>query len=89
MCLWRMRATRALLISSSSTSSISINGCRDISPEDLQAMRDALALLRSFELQKMSYPLPGAAAGTNGADGLHRLQGFPGRVGKAASFLVG
>ena len=29
-------------------------------PEDLQAMRDALALLRGFDLQKISYPLPGA-----------------------------
>jgi len=47
-------------------------------PEDLQAMRDALALLRSFDLQTMSYPLPGAAIGTNGADALRRLQKFLG-----------
>ena len=47
-------------------------------PEDLQAMRDALALLRSFDLQKISYPLPGAATGANGADGLHRLENFLG-----------
>jgi uncharacterized circularly permuted ATP-grasp superfamily protein/uncharacterized alpha-E superfamily protein len=45
-------------------------------PEDLQAMRDALALLRGFDLQKISYPLPGAASGTDGADGLHRLETF-------------
>ncbi len=45
-------------------------------PEDLQAMRDALALLHSFDLQKLSYPLPGAATGANGADGLHRLENF-------------
>jgi uncharacterized circularly permuted ATP-grasp superfamily protein/uncharacterized alpha-E superfamily protein len=47
-------------------------------PEDLQAMRDALALLRSFDLQTMSYPLPGAVIGTNGADALHRLHKFLG-----------
>jgi hypothetical protein len=35
-------------------------------------------LLRSFDLQTMSYPLPGAAIGTNGADALHRLQKFLG-----------
>src|SRR6202142_972173 len=29
---------------------------------DLQAMRAALALLRSFDLRKLKYPLPGAAA---------------------------
>jgi len=49
-------------------------------PEDLQAMRDGLAVLRSFELQKMTYPLPGAAAGANGADGLYRLRAFLGRL---------
>ena len=29
-------------------------------PDDLQSMRDALALLRSFDLRKLKYPLPGA-----------------------------
>jgi uncharacterized alpha-E superfamily protein len=43
-------------------------------PVDLQAMRAALALLRSFELRKLKYPLPGAA--TNGSDGLSRLANF-------------
>ena len=47
-------------------------------PEDLRAMRDALALLRSFDLQKISYPLPGAATDANGADGLTRLENFLG-----------
>ncbi len=47
-------------------------------PEDLQAMRDALELLRSFDLQTISYPLPGAATGANGANGLRRLQHFLG-----------
>jgi uncharacterized circularly permuted ATP-grasp superfamily protein/uncharacterized alpha-E superfamily protein len=45
-------------------------------PDDLQAMRDALESLRSFDLQSISYPLPGAAAGANGADGLRSLQNF-------------
>lgn len=45
-------------------------------PDDLQAMRDALESLRSFDLQSISYPLPGAATAANGADGLHRLQNF-------------
>jgi uncharacterized circularly permuted ATP-grasp superfamily protein/uncharacterized alpha-E superfamily protein len=43
-------------------------------PADLKAMRAALALLRSFDLRKLKYPLPGAAA--NGSDGLTRLAGF-------------
>jgi hypothetical protein len=41
-------------------------------------MRDALALLRGFDLQKISYPLPGAATGGNGSDGLVRLESFLG-----------
>jgi uncharacterized alpha-E superfamily protein len=44
-------------------------------PVDLQAMRAALALLRSFDLRKLKYPLPGAAA-ANGSDGLSRLASF-------------
>jgi uncharacterized alpha-E superfamily protein len=44
--------------------------------EDLQAMRDALALLRGFDLRKVKYPLPGAAASANGSDGLARLSRF-------------
>jgi uncharacterized alpha-E superfamily protein len=44
-------------------------------PVDLQSMRAALALLRSFDLRKLKYPLPGAAA-ANGSDGLSRLASF-------------
>ena len=42
---------------------------------DLKAMRAALALLRSFDLRKLKYPLPGASA-ANSSDGLTRLAGF-------------
>jgi uncharacterized circularly permuted ATP-grasp superfamily protein/uncharacterized alpha-E superfamily protein len=45
-------------------------------PDDLQAMRDALALLRSFDLRELRYPLPGAATVANGSGGLSRLEGF-------------
>jgi uncharacterized alpha-E superfamily protein len=45
-------------------------------PNELQAMRDALALLRSFNLGELRYPLPGAAKAANGADGLPRLERF-------------
>jgi uncharacterized alpha-E superfamily protein len=44
-------------------------------PVDLQAMRAALALLRSFDLRKIKYPLPDAAA-ANGSEGLSRLANF-------------
>jgi uncharacterized circularly permuted ATP-grasp superfamily protein/uncharacterized alpha-E superfamily protein len=43
-------------------------------PADLKAMRAALALLRSFDLRKVKYPLPSAAA--NGSDGITRLASF-------------
>jgi hypothetical protein len=39
-------------------------------------MRDALALLREFDLRTIVYPLPGATAVTKGADGLARLARF-------------
>jgi uncharacterized circularly permuted ATP-grasp superfamily protein/uncharacterized alpha-E superfamily protein len=55
-------------------------------PEDLEAMRDALALLRSFDLQKISYPLPGAATGANGSDGLVRLETFLGGLERLLPF---
>jgi uncharacterized circularly permuted ATP-grasp superfamily protein/uncharacterized alpha-E superfamily protein len=42
---------------------------------DSQAMRDALALLRSFDLRKLKYPLPGATA-AHDPDGLSRLASF-------------
>src|ERR1700681_4409429 len=44
-------------------------------PVDLQTMRAALALLRSFDLRKLKYPLRGAAA-ANVSDGLSRLAAF-------------
>jgi uncharacterized alpha-E superfamily protein len=43
-------------------------------PVDLKAMRAALALLRSFDLRELKYPLPGDVA--NGSDGLSRLAKF-------------
>ena len=45
-------------------------------PEDLNAMSSALALLRSFDLRALTYPLPGAAAAGKGSDGLSRLERF-------------
>jgi uncharacterized circularly permuted ATP-grasp superfamily protein/uncharacterized alpha-E superfamily protein len=45
-------------------------------PDDSQAMRDALALLRSFDLRELTYPLPGAATKANGSEGLSRLERF-------------
>jgi uncharacterized alpha-E superfamily protein len=45
-------------------------------PEDLQAMREALALLRSFDLRELKYPLPGAATLANGSHRLSRLRRF-------------
>ena len=42
--------------------------------EDLQAMRDALALLRSFDLRELKYPPPGSAmAAVVGLMGCHGL----------------
>ncbi len=44
-------------------------------PVDLQAMRAALALLRSFDLRKIKYPSPDTAS-ANGSEGLSRLANF-------------
>jgi len=44
-------------------------------PVDLQAMRAALGLLRSFDLRKLKYPLPGTAV-ANASTGLSRLESF-------------
>jgi uncharacterized circularly permuted ATP-grasp superfamily protein/uncharacterized alpha-E superfamily protein len=44
--------------------------------DDAQAMQDALALLRSFDLRELEYPLPGATMPANGSDGLTRLERF-------------
>jgi uncharacterized circularly permuted ATP-grasp superfamily protein/uncharacterized alpha-E superfamily protein len=44
---------------------------------DLQAMRAALTLLRSFDLRQVEYPLPDVvAASTNGSNGLSRLASY-------------
>jgi uncharacterized circularly permuted ATP-grasp superfamily protein/uncharacterized alpha-E superfamily protein len=43
---------------------------------DLQAMRDALTLLRGFDLRELKYPLPGATFEANGHTGLSRLERF-------------
>jgi uncharacterized circularly permuted ATP-grasp superfamily protein/uncharacterized alpha-E superfamily protein len=45
-------------------------------PDDLKAMRDALALLRSFDLREMKYPLPGAGTTPDDSNGLFRLEHF-------------
>jgi uncharacterized alpha-E superfamily protein len=45
-------------------------------PDDLQAMRDALTVLRSFDLRELKYPLPGAAPVASSSDGLSRLEHF-------------
>jgi uncharacterized alpha-E superfamily protein len=45
-------------------------------PNELQAMRDALALLRGFNLRKLKYQLPGASGAVNGTDGLAQLERF-------------
>jgi uncharacterized circularly permuted ATP-grasp superfamily protein/uncharacterized alpha-E superfamily protein len=44
--------------------------------DDLNAMQDAVTILRSFDLSKLSYPLPGAGTTTDGADSLSRLERF-------------
>ncbi len=44
--------------------------------DDLQAMRDALVRLRSFDLREIRYPLPGAVAAANGSLGLSQLEQF-------------
>jgi uncharacterized alpha-E superfamily protein len=44
--------------------------------DDVQAMRDAQALLRGFDLREISYPLPGATISADGSDGLLRLHRF-------------
>jgi uncharacterized alpha-E superfamily protein len=44
--------------------------------EDLNAMREALTLLRSLDLRKINYPLPGGTEAANAASGLSRLDRF-------------
>jgi len=45
-------------------------------PEDLRAMQDALSLLRSFDLARIKYPLPGASESAKTSSGLARLERF-------------
>jgi hypothetical protein len=45
-------------------------------PSERQAMQDAVVMLRSFDLRKLRYPLPGAARAANGADSLPQLERF-------------
>jgi uncharacterized circularly permuted ATP-grasp superfamily protein len=45
-------------------------------PDDLEAMYEALATLRSFDLRQVKYPLPGAAAPPHGSTGLSQLESF-------------
>jgi uncharacterized circularly permuted ATP-grasp superfamily protein/uncharacterized alpha-E superfamily protein len=46
------------------------------SEDDLQSMQDALALLRSFDLSKIRYQLPGAAKVARSEKGLAELERF-------------
>ena len=49
--------------------------------DDLEAMREALAMLRSFDLRTLSYSLPGEApkkVKSKGSEGLVRLENFLG-----------
>lgn len=45
-------------------------------PEDLDAMRETLALLRGFDLRTLRYPLPGATEVGKAASGLAKLERF-------------
>jgi uncharacterized circularly permuted ATP-grasp superfamily protein/uncharacterized alpha-E superfamily protein len=46
--------------------------------DDLEAMRDALKMLRSFDLRTLSYSLPGAPSKARDSEGLDRLEKFLG-----------
>jgi uncharacterized alpha-E superfamily protein len=45
-------------------------------PDELNAMRNALSRLRSFDLQALKYPLPGAMTSARNAEELSRLENF-------------
>jgi uncharacterized circularly permuted ATP-grasp superfamily protein/uncharacterized alpha-E superfamily protein len=45
-------------------------------PEDLIAMREAVTILRAFDLGKMSYPLPSTSGATGDTQGLAQLERF-------------
>jgi uncharacterized alpha-E superfamily protein len=46
--------------------------------DDLEAMRDALQMLRSFDLRTLGYSLPGAPSSILNSEGLARLENFLG-----------
>jgi uncharacterized circularly permuted ATP-grasp superfamily protein/uncharacterized alpha-E superfamily protein len=46
--------------------------------DDLEAMRNALAMLRSFDLRSLSFSLPGDPATAKDSEGLMRLENFLG-----------
>jgi hypothetical protein len=46
--------------------------------DDLEAMRDALAMLRSFDLRALSYSLPSVPSKARNSEGLVRLENFLG-----------
>jgi uncharacterized alpha-E superfamily protein len=46
--------------------------------DDLEAMRGALAMLRSFDLRTLSYSLPGDPSTAKDTEGLVRLESFLG-----------
>jgi uncharacterized alpha-E superfamily protein len=46
--------------------------------DDLQAMKEALGMLRSFDLRELSYSLPTEPSAATRADGLVRLESFLG-----------
>jgi uncharacterized alpha-E superfamily protein len=45
-------------------------------PEDFETMQNAASMLRSFNLRQLTYPLPGAAAGSNRSQSLSNLERF-------------
>jgi uncharacterized alpha-E superfamily protein len=49
---------------------------------DLQAMRDALGLLRSIDLRELKYPLPNVGKAPNDSDGLFQLEHFLKELGQ-------
>ena len=58
--------------------------------DDLEAMRDALAVLRSFNLRELNYGLPSDSSKAKSAISadLVRLEAFPGRAGTTPAFMV-
>jgi hypothetical protein len=46
--------------------------------DDLQAMREALAMLRNFDLRSLSYSLPRNPSAARDTEGLVRLKNFLG-----------